>query len=489
MSVWSQSWLIWCGVVVVGLPVLSIFLAEVETNLERRRSSMTRPLHVFRTYVLPLAALVVLLAVIPDDIVANDSNWFKIAATGLGLLLLNFAISSLNTALFVNADRGSWRKKLPSIFIDIARIIIIAIGLAILFSWVWGADVGGIFTALGVTSIVIGLALQTAIGSIVAGLLLLFEQPFTLGDWLDAGGVKGRVVEVNWRAVHIQTDAGLQIVPNSSLAGASFTNLSRPNATVTETIESAFAKEDSPAVVMATLQGVADAIPGQLPGSRPDVSFVGAGRFTTSFTLGTFAAAGEARAQFQLRLWYAARRANIALDGADIWKDESADDVLDLLRQAASRLHIKPEQLDELAPRLDLERFAPGEIIDQIGRVPGTVRWIADGQARVTIPYGRAGTISPLTLSRGDLTGLTALTKQPSAYTCVAATELTVLTVPAEVLDELARHNVRLSRDIGQDIDRRGQQLTAAVENADRQLTTSSTSPSSPPATAGIVRR
>ena len=72
--------------------------------------------------------------------------------------------------------------------------ILIAIGLAVLFSVVWGTDVAGLFTALGVTSIVLGLALQGAIGSIVSGLLLLFEQPFRLGDWLDAGGVRGRLV-------------------------------------------------------------------------------------------------------------------------------------------------------------------------------------------------------------------------------------------------------------------------------------------------------
>ena len=99
--------------------------------------------------------------------------------------------------------------------------------LAVLFAWVWGADVGGLFTALGVSSIVIGLALQNAVGPIVSGLFLLFEQPFRLGDWLDTGSVRGRVIEVNWRAVHIDTGNGIQIVPNGSLADASFTNLSK----------------------------------------------------------------------------------------------------------------------------------------------------------------------------------------------------------------------------------------------------------------------
>ena len=69
------------------------------------------------------------------------------------------------------------------------------------------------------TSIVIGLALQNAVGAVISGLLLLFEQPFQIGDWLDTDGARGRVVEVNWRAVHIDTGTGIQIIPNAALAG------------------------------------------------------------------------------------------------------------------------------------------------------------------------------------------------------------------------------------------------------------------------------
>ncbi len=56
----------------------------------------------------------------------------------------------------------------------------------------WSVDVGGLFAALGVGSIVIGLALQNAVGGIVSGLLLLSEQPFQVGDWLLVNGTKGR---------------------------------------------------------------------------------------------------------------------------------------------------------------------------------------------------------------------------------------------------------------------------------------------------------
>ncbi len=47
---------------------------------------------------------------------------------------------------------------------------------------------------------------------------MLFEQPFQIGDWIETPAARGRVVEVNWRATHIDTGRGLQIMPNSVLA-------------------------------------------------------------------------------------------------------------------------------------------------------------------------------------------------------------------------------------------------------------------------------
>jgi hypothetical protein len=124
-------------------------------------------------------------------------NWSKIAATVFGFLIMLVQLSGANAALFGEARAGSWRERLPGIFIDLGRLILIVIGL--LLFWAWGADIGGLITAVGVTSIVIGLAVQTAVGPVIQGLLLLFEQPFRIGDWLDTAPAKGRVVEVNWR--------------------------------------------------------------------------------------------------------------------------------------------------------------------------------------------------------------------------------------------------------------------------------------------------
>ncbi len=75
---------------------------------------------------------------------------------------------------------------------------------------------------------------------------MLFEQPFRIGDWLDTPTARGRIVEANWRAIHIQTGHGLQITPNSVLAATSFTNLSRPPGAHKLSISTTFSLDDPP---------------------------------------------------------------------------------------------------------------------------------------------------------------------------------------------------------------------------------------------------
>jgi small-conductance mechanosensitive channel len=97
---------------------------------------------------------------------------------------------------------------------------------------------------------------------------------------------RGRVVEVNWRAVHIDTGSGLQVTPNSVLAGASFTNLSRPGGRHNITVPTAFALADSPDLVCTMLNRVAGMLPQRKPDLAPTTVAAGAGReLSTAFAV------------------------------------------------------------------------------------------------------------------------------------------------------------------------------------------------------------
>lgn len=167
-----------------------------------------------------------------------------------------------------------------------------------ILSYIWGVRVGGLFTALGVTSVVIGLMLQNSVGQIVSGLFMLFEQPFRIDDWLDTPTARGRVVEVNWRAVHIETPTGLRITPNSMLATTSFTNLSRPGGSHKCAITTKFALADSPNRVCAMLTRIAGSLPHLKPGEAPSTVALGGGEYRTTVRLRSPADDGAAQATF-----------------------------------------------------------------------------------------------------------------------------------------------------------------------------------------------
>ena len=65
------------------------------------------------------------------------------------------------------------------------------------------------------SSIVIGLALQDTLGSVMSGIALLFERPFSVGDWLKVGDIQGQVIDINWRAVRLITfEREMVIIPH-----------------------------------------------------------------------------------------------------------------------------------------------------------------------------------------------------------------------------------------------------------------------------------
>ena len=221
----SQPWF-WPAVIVsVGLPLLLIGLTEFHNSLARRGSRAAPIVLMVRNYLVPVAAILVLIT--QPGAWQGQGTWPKVIATIFGLLVIVVVINAINHLVFHRGEKGSWRDRFPTIFSDLIRFVFIIVGIAAVFWWVWDADVAGVFAALGVTSIVVGFALQNSVGSIVSGLFLIFEAPFELGDWIQMGSMRGQIVEVNWRAVHLDTGNGIVVMPTAELAEGSFTNLSR----------------------------------------------------------------------------------------------------------------------------------------------------------------------------------------------------------------------------------------------------------------------
>jgi small-conductance mechanosensitive channel len=453
MNLFGSPWFCWAVGIAVGLPIGMILLTELHDALLRRSSPLARQVALLRNYLLPLGALLLLL-VEASQVPAGDLP-VRVLTTVFGLLVLVLLLSGLNATMFEGAPEKSWRKRLPVIFLDVARLALIAVGLAVMSSYIWGVRIGGLFTALGVTSVVIGLMLQNSVGQVVSGLFMLFEQPFRIDDWLDTGTARGRVIEVNWRAVHIDTGSGLRIMPNSMLASTSFTNLSRPPGAHKLSITTTFSSADPPDRVCAMLSRVARALPQLKPGSVPRSVPVGGGEYRTSIGLDSPADAGAGKATFLRWAWYAARRDELHLDGAedDFSTPERVEQALHTVVAPALQLSVEGQR--SLRSSARIVRYGADEVVEDTGEVPTAMTFLISGRVQV-IATAEDGTVLPIsTLVEGSFLGLTALTRQPNLSSAYALEEVTALEIDREHVEHLVMREPLLLQNFGRILDER----------------------------------
>lgn len=127
--------------------------------------------------------------------------------------LINRLLSYLSSGL---SPRGETLCRLASNFVRyLSFFVTVFYGLSFL-----GVDTSTLLASAGIMSIVIGLGANKLIGDILAGLAIVFDGTFQVGDWIEAGEYKGFVREIGIRTTRLQ-DAKNQyhIINNSKIEG------------------------------------------------------------------------------------------------------------------------------------------------------------------------------------------------------------------------------------------------------------------------------
>ena len=88
-----------------------------------------------------------------------------------------------------------------------------------------GVNVTPLIAGLGVTGFILGFAFQESLGNLASGMMIALNEPFKVGDVVDAAGHSGVVLEVNMMATVMKTPDGKRIViPNKSVWGGPIVN-------------------------------------------------------------------------------------------------------------------------------------------------------------------------------------------------------------------------------------------------------------------------
>ena len=108
--------------------------------------------------------------------------------------------------------------------------IIIFLTVVLLFGEHFGMSLSGLMTFGGIGGIAVGFASKDVLSNFFSGVMLFFERPFNIGDWINSPDrkIEGVVKEIGWRSTKIMTFENRPLyVPNSLFSSISVENPGR----------------------------------------------------------------------------------------------------------------------------------------------------------------------------------------------------------------------------------------------------------------------
>ncbi len=151
------------------------------------------------------------LAVVVD--LFNAYAILLLVAGGFCLWALNWGIQKVSGSLM---DKVPARRFLILQITTLIGFLIYTLGTGALIVGVLNPPREFMLAAAGSIAVALGFALKDVAASLVAGLLLLFDRPFQVGDRISFGDTYGEIVAIGLRAVRVQTlDDNLVTIPNA----------------------------------------------------------------------------------------------------------------------------------------------------------------------------------------------------------------------------------------------------------------------------------
>lgn len=463
MDIFADHGVIWTLVVAVGFPVLSIALVELQRLLEPRSVDGAKVCGLLLRTVMPPLALFLLLDRIGGA--SRDGAASKLVLSVLAITAINAVLVAVNAVMRSDAMNSDGQRRATGLVLDLARLLVVLVASAVVASEIWGVDLGSMLTALGVGSVVLGLALQDTVSGLFAGLSLLSGRHFKEGDWIEAGGIEGRIVHVSWRTVTVETldDERLVVIPNSSLASSQFTVLTTATRSYGANLQVRFAYGTPPARAEAALEQAIETTSIVLPEPPYDIDLIAIDDQGFLFDAVVHAPSRsegeEAVSEILSKLWYICQREGLVLAGAanrlSTFTNPRRPSVAERAEHLAAT-YLFPadaQSFDRVVANARHQFFDNGEELVGLGDPFDRLYVVIGGTLEASVRRGDETRVVQQ-VEAGELFVVRAfLSGSPSPVTLTADGEVEVLAVDAEVVLHFLDDNPSLARRMERAID------------------------------------
>jgi small conductance mechanosensitive channel len=160
-----------------------------------------------------------------DTLVTLVSTWgLQVLGAVAVLVIGRIAAGMVRRGVTRSLERARTDSTLVPFFASMAYYLVLSVVLIAVLS-LFGIQTTSLIAVLGAAGLAVGLALQGTLSNFAAGVMLLIFRPFRAGDYVEAAGTAGSVVEVGLFNCTLNTPDNVRIVvPNAEIYGGIIKN-------------------------------------------------------------------------------------------------------------------------------------------------------------------------------------------------------------------------------------------------------------------------
>ena len=195
IAFWTYTGILWFVGLVVAIVLLAIPYKYTENGVEVTKHGMQFVIEFFQA---------------PEH---KNGIWVTLVA-----ILIIMVISSIAKVLGKAKIR---LKKAATVFSLVVSLVKWGVILGAIFAvlWAWGLNPQAILASIGILALIIGLGCQTLISDVVAGIFLVADEAFEVGDIVVVDDFRGTVVEIGLKSTKLEDAGGnIKVISNSHIS-------------------------------------------------------------------------------------------------------------------------------------------------------------------------------------------------------------------------------------------------------------------------------
>jgi small-conductance mechanosensitive channel/CRP-like cAMP-binding protein len=457
---------------------------SIATNFLARKSKLLKPIASGLKLIALFVALQAFLLLGGNDGFPQVARYLRF----ISWLIAIFALLRLTLYMYGDLFVVRWKKgSFPAAFKNIITMVVIVVSVLFLMKGILDINVTSLIATTTVLTATIGLAFQSTLANMLAGLSIHLEKPLKQGDWVTAGGHEGNVLDITLRSTRMRTIENNEVfIPNSQVLSGAVVNYSQPDQMTIRKVTVGVSYHVAPNTVRKTVLDVLAVVGGVHNHPEPMVRIVNYGDFSVNYeiryAIHDYQRYLEIEAEIMNLLWYRFKRDGIEIpfpiqtvhlkeitaESKRADREHAVAETLALMGKVDFLSLLSQEERRRLVDSVGVKDYAAGEVAIHQGDAGDSFYIIKKGSVEVIVGKAEGEGVVVATLGPGNFFGeMSLLTGATRTATIRVKEDAEFVVIDRESFRDTLVHNPSIAESLSRILAERQAALTAQREKLD----------------------